>query len=101
MTFNEVAGLFMSSFLRPATFEVAPEEMSKTAPDIAPKAPRKNTKENLLRHLRRRPESSVRTLAEAPGMSEASVRHHLRGLRAASRLRHVGPTKKGRWEVLG
>jgi hypothetical protein len=29
-----------------------------------------------------------------------SVRHHLRVLQAAQRIRHVGPTKGGHWEVL-
>jgi N-methylhydantoinase A len=33
-------------------------------------------------------------------LSEASVRHHLRVLQAAQRIRHVGPTKGGHWEVL-
>lgn len=55
----------------------------------------------LLEHLRQQPESSVRVLALALGLSEASVRHHLRRLQAENKLRRIGPDKGGHWEIIG
>ncbi len=95
--FSELAGLFIASFSRSMAQEAAQETPKNT--EERQRTPR-NAKEVLLQLLRQQPESSVRALAETSGMSEASVRHHLRRLQAANRLRHVGPTKGGHWEVI-
>ncbi|QLQ24121.1 MAG: hypothetical protein HZT41_03865 [Dechloromonas sp.] len=39
-------------------------------------------------------------LAALAGLTADGVKYHLNKLRAAGRLRHVGPTKGGHWEVL-
>ena len=35
------------------------------------------------------------------GVTPEGIRYHLDKLRKAGRIRHVGPTKKGRWGILG
>jgi ATP-dependent DNA helicase RecG len=35
------------------------------------------------------------------GLTPDSVKHHIDQLRKAGRVRHVGPTKAGQWEVQG
>ena len=54
----------------------------------------------ILALLRERPHLTMPALAELVGLSVGGVRHHLERLRSAGRLRRVGPTKGGRWEVL-
>ena len=39
-------------------------------------------------------------LAERIGLTPDGVKYHLAKLRTAGAIRHVGPTKAGRWEVL-
>lgn len=39
-------------------------------------------------------------LAALTGLTADGVKYHLNKLLAAGRLRHVGPTKGGHWEVL-
>ena len=39
-------------------------------------------------------------LAERVGLTPNGVKYHLTRLREAGVIRHVGPTKAGRWEVL-
>jgi predicted ArsR family transcriptional regulator len=39
-------------------------------------------------------------LAQRLSISENGVKYHLNKLKAAGRIRHVGPTKAGRWEVI-
>ncbi len=59
-----------------------------------------NTQAQIVAILAARPTATRRELARALGRTEDSVRHYLRVLTAAGRIRHVGPTKAGRWEVL-
>ena len=42
----------------------------------------------------------MKDLARLSGATLYSVRHHLESLKAAGRIRHVGPTKGGYWEIL-
>lgn len=97
--FREVAGLFVASFKRPMAIQETTQETPETTKET-PKKHQENTKEVLRQYLRKQPEFSVRALSEALHMSEASVRHHLRALQEAGKLRHVGPTKGGYWEVI-
>jgi ATP-dependent DNA helicase RecG len=101
--FREIARLFIASFERPS-FALPPSlETPKKYQENTKETPKKrkrNTKEKLLQQLRNQPQSSVKTLAEQLDASEASIRHHLRSLQTAGKLRHVGPTKAGHWEIL-
>lgn len=100
--FREIARLFIASFERPALDVVTTPETSPVTPENAKETPEKhqrNTKELLLQALQEQPGLTVKALAQAMHLSDASVRHHLRVLQAEKRLRHVGPTKGGHWEV--
>ncbi|MEB0042856.1 ATP-binding protein [Pseudomonas sp. MH10] len=56
--------------------------------------------EKVVALLRRHPAITRRELAKQLGLSEDGTKYHLDKLRAAAMIRHVGPTKSGRWEVL-
>ncbi len=58
------------------------------------------TRERILALLKAEPELTQRMLAERVGLTPSGVKYHLTRLRAAGVIRHVGPTKAGRWEVL-
>ena len=58
------------------------------------------TQERIVALLRRDPELTRVALASRIGITPAGVKYHLDKLRKAGRIRHVGPTKKGRWEIL-
>jgi ATP-dependent DNA helicase RecG len=123
--FRQIAGLFIASFERPSFLEDATHEVIDTAQETVDKTPKKphknhkettekpqrntketpdkhqrNTKEILLVIIKGNPTFSVNALATATKMSVDSVRHHIRTLKAAGRIRHVGPTKAGHWEIL-
>lgn len=59
------------------------------------------TQEIILALLRRTPHITRKALAEQLEITPDGVKYHLGKLREAGRIRHVGPTKKGRWEVIG
>jgi ATP-dependent DNA helicase RecG len=58
------------------------------------------TQERILVLLRENPRLTQRALADRLGMTADGIKYHLRKLRETGRIRNVGPTKKGRWEVL-
>ena len=58
------------------------------------------TQEKILAALRSEPELTRKSLAERFTLSADGVKYHLNKLRAEGRIRHVGPTKAGKWEVL-
>lgn len=108
--FREIAKLFIASFERPSAAEGTALETGVTAPKTSPKTGPKtgleNTKktpkkhqETILQHLRQYPKASVSELVDATGLSTNGVKYHLKQLKQTGQLRHVGPTKGGRWEV--
>jgi ATP-dependent DNA helicase RecG len=99
VAFREIARLFVASFERPSAAVEAPKTTKQTTKET-PKKHTRNTKELVLKALQAQPDVTAKALALALKLSEASVRHHLRVLQAAQRIRHVGPTKGGHWEVL-
>ncbi|MCY4188109.1 MAG: DUF4062 domain-containing protein, partial [Bryobacterales bacterium] len=58
------------------------------------------TRDRILALLRCGPTLTRTALAARLGITPEGVKYHLDKLRRAGRIRHVGPTKKGRWEVL-
>ena len=100
--FREIARLFIASFERPSLDVVTSPETSPFTPENTKETPKKrqrNTKELLLQALQEQPGLTVKALALAMHLSDASVRHHLRVLQADKKLRRVGSTKGGHWEV--
>ena len=54
----------------------------------------------ILSILAANPDASRRGIAEQLGETEDSVRHQLKKLKATGRIRHVGPSRGGHWEVV-
>lgn len=111
--FRQVAGLFIASFARPSFLDDATQETTETTQNTkkTPEKPLKNhvettqkphasPREKLLSLLKSQPGISMKDLALLSGDTLYSVRHHLESLKAAGRIRHVGPSKGGQWEVL-
>ena len=107
VVFRETGNLFVLAFNRPSFLE-QPEEgaIQKTsrekrkAPKETQKKPQRNPKEVILAVLKKQPAISIRELAVQCRMSVYSVQHHVNKLKDAGVIRHVGPTKAGRWEVV-
>ena len=59
------------------------------------------TAQKILLHLQAEPVSTAKDLARKVGITEKGVRYHLEQLKKQGKLRHVGPTKAGYWEVTG
>jgi ATP-dependent DNA helicase RecG len=111
VTFRQVAGLFIASFARPSFSPNAPKTVEKTGttetPVAAPqtplkplKTPHKHLKEILLTQLSDQPTLSMAALAELNQTSLDSIRHHLLALQSAGRIRHIGPSRGGYWEIV-
>ncbi len=58
------------------------------------------TRDRIIALLRSDPTFTRTTLASRVGITPEGVKYHLDKLRKAGRIRHVGPTKKGRWGIL-
>jgi ATP-dependent DNA helicase RecG len=105
VVFRETGDLFIVSFNRPSFLELegegetATQEKSGTSKET-PKKHQRNTKEIILSVLKRQPSISIRELAFQCEMSFYSVQHHIKILKKTGAIRHVGPTKTGRWEVI-
>ena len=63
-------------------------------------AAQETTRERILALLREDPTLTRRGLAARIGITPDGIKYHLAKLRKAGRIRHVGATKKGRWEVI-
>ena len=84
--------------IAPTTQETGPttqETARKTAPTT-----QKAVRDQILDHLRAKPELTRKALAERVGLTPDGVKYHLAALKEAGALRRVGSTKAGRWEVL-
>ena len=57
--------------------------------------------EKILRLIQNNPSISAREIAEKMGQSARNIEKYLRNLRSKHRIRRLGPTKGGYWEVLG
>lgn len=61
---------------------------------------RNTNRERLLALLRQNPTLTRDALATRMGITSDGVKYHLDKLRRSGRIRRVGPTKKGHWEIL-
>ena len=55
----------------------------------------------LLRLLKAHPGLTAKQAAEQLGLSQRAVEKQLAALKAAGRLRRIGPNKGGHWQVVG
>lgn len=126
-SFIEIGGLFITRFKRPSALEASETGTENTVtsretgtetietsienaetsretgtetnpPDALAGLP---TAQRILLHLQSEPDSTAKDLAQKVGITEKGVRYHLEQLKKQGKLRHVGPTKGGYWEVIG
>lgn len=98
--FREIASLFIASFERPSAVAVTgPKTSLETGLENTKKTPKKH-QETILQHLRQHPQANAPELMDATGLSANGVKYHLNQLKQTGKLRRLGPTKGGRWEVL-
>jgi len=57
-------------------------------------------RETILRCLIQNPSISTRRLAELLGMSTTAMEKNIKWMKDNGIIRHVGPAKGGRWEVI-
>lgn len=128
-SFIEIGGLFITRFKRPSALEAAAEASAKTGMETgrentetdretgieSPDTSRETGTEaassgapaglpnarKILLHLQSEPASTAKDLAQKVGITERGVRYHLEQLKKQGKLRHLGPTKGGHWEVIG
>ncbi|WP_428274422.1 ATP-binding protein [Candidatus Palauibacter sp.] len=76
------------------------QEIGKATRESGVEADSRSTRDRIVALLRIDPTLTRAALATHVGMTPEGVKYHLDKLREAGRIRHVGPTKKGRWEIL-
>ncbi len=76
------------------------QEIGDATQECGGKAESRPTRDRILALLRSDPSLTRAALASRIGITPEGVKYHLDKLRKAGRIRHVGPTKKGRWEIL-
>jgi ATP-dependent DNA helicase RecG len=79
--------------LEPKT--TTPETTQETTQEIGPRL----VSDRIVALLIQKPASTRMELAEQLGLTPDGIKYHLKKLRAAGVIRHIGPTKGGRWEV--
>lgn len=95
VVFRETGNLFIVAFNRPSFLERKDEGEPATQ-----ETTQETTQEKIIASLRAEPTLTRKLLAQRLGISEDGVKYHLNKLKAVGRIRHVGPTKAGRWAVI-
>ncbi len=95
VVFREIGNLFIVAFNRTSFLEQKDEGEAVTQ-----ETTQETTQEKIMASLRAEPTLTRKLLAQRLSISEDGVKYHLNKLKAAGRIRHVGPTKAGRWEVV-
>jgi ATP-dependent DNA helicase RecG len=67
------------------------ESTQETTPEIS---------EKIIQLIEKNPKLTRRAIADLIGISDNGVKYHLKKLRREGRITHVGPTKKGYWEII-
>lgn len=101
--FRQVAGLFIASFARPSFLEETAQDTKRTTQETTQdtkKTTQDRMSDTILALLQSQPDTTRKHLAEQTGLTQDGVKYHLNKLKAVGRIRHVGPTKGGHWEVL-
>lgn len=95
VVFREIGNLFIVSFNRPSFLKPKDEGEAATQ-----ETTQETTQEKIMGYLRAEPTLTRKLLAQRINISEDGIKYHLNKLKAENRIRHVGPTKAGRWEVI-
>ena len=100
--FREIARLFVASFERSSATAKTTTETQKTTKETTKETTSERParmKEKLLLLIRQQPEITAAALSAATGIGIDGVNYHLNQLKQAGKLRRVGSTKAGRWEL--
>ena len=65
-----------------------------------PLSTQKTTAERIIEEIRKHPFTTRELLAEVIGITPDGIKKQLDKLKKAERIRHVGATKKGHWEII-
>ena len=76
------------------------QETGEAIQEVGGKTDSMPTRDRILALLRSDPTLTRAALASLVGVTPEGVKYYLGKLRKAGRIRHVGPTKKGLWEIL-
>lgn len=57
--------------------------------------------DDILRVLRSSPRATAQKIALMLGVSESTIKRHLKALREGGQVRRIGSDKSGHWEVVG
>jgi len=95
IVFRETGNLFIVAFNRTSFLAQKDEGQA-----ITQETTQETTQEKIMASLRAEPALTRKLLAQRLNISEDGVKYHLNKLKAAGKIRHVGPTKGGRWEVI-
>ena len=66
----------------------------------SPLSTQKTTAERIIEEIRKHPFTTRELLAEVIGITPDGIKKQLDKLKKAERIRHVGATKKGHWEII-
>ncbi|KPA11194.1 transcriptional regulator [Candidatus Magnetomorum sp. HK-1] len=95
---NEIFAKGTTQEIEQATQETT-QEIKQTIQENV-KNTQQMTQQKILINIKERPEITRRELAEKVGISSNGVKYHLDKLKDKGIIQHVGPTKKGHWEIL-
>ncbi len=77
-----------------ATTQETTQEIGETTQETTQEIANK-----IIQLIKENPRLNRRAMAELVGISENGVKYHLKKLKRAGRITHVGPTKKGYWKI--
>ena len=72
----------------------------KTTQETAQETAQETTQERIIRLMKLKPSITRRELSQTIRLTDDGIKYHLNQLRREGRIRHIGPTKSGQWEVL-
>jgi ATP-dependent DNA helicase RecG len=97
-----MAGLMLTFQANPAHLPAAASEHGGRGAtrETTPIATPITTPNQLVSMILAKPEISQKELAEALGLTRDGIKYHLTKMKRNAVVRHVGPARGGRWEVL-
>ena len=76
-------------------------EKSRVESRVESSVKKQSSAEKIVAYLVANPTASAHELSVAVNLTVKGIEKNLKALRESGRLRHVGPTKGGHWEVIG
>lgn len=64
------------------------------------KSTQETTAERIIEEIRKNPFTTRKQLSEVIGITPDGIKKQLDKLKKAGKIRHVGATKKGHWEII-